>query len=328
MNDPSRQIQMLMAQIEVVEHKVSSLESFNDTYDVDSPPSSTTLQFYVNQLVQVQASSDAAFVALSALMSKEEEGDELQRRNTKINDRLSMVISVLLDRLDKANAISNRNHSGGTTTSRIKIEPIKIPDFHGEWLSFRDKYRALIHDNKEFSKVIKFTYLQSYVKDKNAPASLKGSATEDGYDDAWKDVLNQYDNDRKLVRSLFDTLMKIKHMSDETESEMTRVKNEAQTCVDSIKRIEACEDPFSAIIAHTILFRMDNHSRDLFETRNENKIPTWESLSEFLTERSKTLGNCVTSKTTIKHSTGVLQKQNVKAHSAQMNKRSAITCFV
>lgn len=318
---------MLIKQIHDVEVKISALKGFNDGFDAESPPSATTLQYYVNQLMQIQSSADAAFATLHSILDEDNETEELESKQTAVNERISLSLSVLLDHLDKANASNKVEKSNDSANSKIKLESLKIPEFHGdptEWISFRDKFKALIHDCKDFTNVVRFSYLQLYLKDKNAPASLKRSATDDGYIDVWKDVCNQYDNDRNLIRSLFDALLKVKHMSDESENEMKRVRNELQACVDSISRIESCTDPFSAIVAHIGLFRMDSHSRDLFETKNENQIPVWKHLSEFLDQRSKTLGNCVVtpksysknfSSSTVKQ--GISSKPQVKIHTVQ-----------
>lgn len=269
------------------------------------------------------------------------ETEILTADHTAIEVRITNELKRLLERLDFAHAAAKTANQNDSQMSRAKMEPLKIPEFHGdptEWTSFRDKFKALVHEKTYYTNVEKFSYLQVYLKDKKAPAVIRGPATEAGYESAWKSVCDQYDNDRNLLRSLFDTLLKTKNMSEESESEMIRVRNEIQAVVDAVARIPSCTKPFEALIAHIGIFRMYSKSRDHFETKNDNKIPLWDDLSSFLDARSKTLAICAaapkfqqkTAASTSKNSNSTPafkptnSKGNPSAHVAQTGKK--ITC--
>lgn len=303
----STQIKFCKKQISDIDTKLKALKTFNNDYDTSNPPSTTIMNFQVNKIVQLHTQSDEIFASLHSMLTLEDEiklHDEMQ---VQFNQQFESELSVLLDRQSNAVAADRIVKF----ESHVKIESIKIQEFNGNptaWPTFRDKFKALIHESPKFSKVAKFTYLDSYIKDKHAPASLRAPATEASYDNVWKDVCNQYDNNRILLRCLFDDLLKVKNMSDATENEMKRVKNEIQSICDSLKLMKDLSNLFDALIAHIALYRVDNYSRDLFETICKDKVPVWNELSEFLDQRRRTMANCssitkVQTKSTTKTST-------------------------
>lgn len=81
------------------------------------------------------------------------------------------------------------------------------------------------------------------IKDKNAPACIKSaSATEEGYEDAWKTVLKTYNNDRLLLQTVFESVMNIKS-NDENPAEMQCLSTEIQSCADFVRRINGSKIP-------------------------------------------------------------------------------------
>lgn len=286
-------IEIFASDLEEAQLKLESIEVFIAMCNPNSLPSVGALQHRMTQTSQIELNIDTAVKSLKRLHNAESQVKvDLEDKKRAIDKRIGNVYTFLLDAID-AQKVNERRSSHDITSFRTKLEPIKVPEFHGdprEWISFRDRYVALIHDNREFSKVVKYTYLQLYLKDKNAPASVRtGKPSEAGYDNAWKDVLNKYNHERLIIQHLFDAIMKIKSMSDESSSEMQRVLTEIQSCIDSLRQLESHPDLFGAFIAHIALFRLDKHSRDLYETANKTTIPTWKTVAEFLDDRSKTL---------------------------------------
>lgn len=344
-NDDStniQQIKLLEMELSDADGNLKNVETFiagRDMLTASSPIS--LVKFRANQLASIDECIDRTIKKLKILAESEERAAQLVANKANFDQRIGDAyefVFTLIDRdasenIFRQGAANNNNRSA----AKIRIESVKIPDFYGEareWLSFRDKFIALIHNNSDFAKVIKYTYLQQFIKDKNAPASIRNSpATEEGYDSAWNDVLKKYNNDRLLVQSLFDAILKIKSMTDENGSEMQRILSEAQSCIDSMRRIESCEDLFGAFMAHIVLFRLDKHSRDLFETKNGREIPTWEILAEFLDDRSKTLDSLAANPRTpfnknpvIKSSPPTTSSKGMKSFHVQTTKSTCKMC--
>ncbi|XP_065073823.1 uncharacterized protein LOC135697895 [Ochlerotatus camptorhynchus] len=64
-------------------------------------------------------------------------------------------------------------HVAGAGLSRVKLPEIRLPTFSGplkEWVTFRDTFRSLIHNNPQLTDMEKFTYLRS---------SLNGEALQE-----------------------------------------------------------------------------------------------------------------------------------------------------
>lgn len=92
----------------------------------------------------------------------------------------------------------------------------KLPVFNGDftqWATFRDLFRTEVHENPNFSKAGKL---------KKSLNALGGSAkrsigdwriTDDqGYEDAWKALTRQYDNDYRTIRAHLQKIHELKPM--------------------------------------------------------------------------------------------------------------------
>lgn len=284
----------LISDVDDSDEKLNSIETFVQEIDQQNPPSISLLQHRSNQLGQIEINIGNVTRQMRSLTPHQSEQVKLKLDKTDSDSRISKCYTVLFQLIDSSNAKLIKSHESHKANSQVKLEAVKIPEFNGdprEWISFRDKFIAVIHNNDDLSKVIKFHYLQSAITDKNAPACIRSAPpTENGYDDAWKTLLETYNNDRLQLQSTFDSILKIKSMTDENPHDLQNLHSQVQSCLDTINRMGIKEDDrFSALIAHLTLSRLDKHTRDLFETSNDRKIPTFEALAEFLDARRKTL---------------------------------------
>lgn len=74
-----------------------------------------------------------------------------------------------------------------TTDHQVTLPKLSIKPFNGEvciWQEFWDQYEAAIHDNQDFSKTERFTYLKSYLVGSAARAVAGLKITDSNYDTA------------------------------------------------------------------------------------------------------------------------------------------------
>ncbi|CAG9562855.1 unnamed protein product [Danaus chrysippus] len=105
-------------------------------------------------------------------MLDEDTSKQMQERefNENIFFRLSAEAQSLIDFFENKNKIESSSNKS-RPDCHLKLPPIKITPFNGEankWLSFRDTYVSLVHNNETIDDVNRFHYLKTYLE---GPAS-------------------------------------------------------------------------------------------------------------------------------------------------------------
>jgi len=83
------------------------------------------------------------------------------------------------------------------TNSVSHLPPIKIPPFSGkldEWETFRDRFVALIIDNKELTAFSRMHFLASSLTGSALDTIRSVLVTADNFEIAWEILLSRYDN--------------------------------------------------------------------------------------------------------------------------------------
>lgn len=280
----------LQAQIDAVIHAFYEFKFFITNESNDQVPASE-LKFRMKDLQQVQHQFLDLWSKMYALQDDtEKELWKLER--AKFNTDFYKTMSWFDARVNPAaSSGAGTTPRAPRTTTEPKLPKIELPTFDGQpvnWVSFRDSYKALVHDVTTISKAIKFRYLKSSINDKFSPIKHL-LESEDGYEDAWLAVLDYYDDERRIADSHFAEMLNVKPMEAENHDELQRVLNDFSLHTASLERMKDVKTLYSAFLAHLVLQRLDNHTRDLWETENCGDIPLWKDLQQFLKDRRKAL---------------------------------------
>lgn len=200
--------------------------------------------------------------------------EDLITANQKFQDNYSDVINWF------EHEIALRNKSSPSSSEhpnpRLQLPSFDLPKFDGATelsMNFRDTFKSLIHDNNQLSSSTKFRYLKMSITDKFSPVSHL-SETDDGYDDAWKIVLGKYDDKRKMMERHFQALISAKKMQSEDAA---------------LDRLLPPEELLKAFVAHLLLRRLEQQTRNVIETESQLEILQWNDLSKRLEKRIKVL---------------------------------------
>ena len=209
-----------------------------------------------------------------------------------------------------------------TQSVNVRLPTIELEKFDGspdKWVTFRDSFKSLIHNQLSLSGSTKFRYLKTTITDKHSPITHL-LETDDGYGDAWNAVLAYYDDKRRILDGHFGAMLTAKRMTGETHEELQRITNDFTLNTASIERMYDKDFLYDALVAHLVIFRLDNHTRDLWETVNKNQVPSWPDLQKFLQERRKTLSTMPAPKVNPKQ---VTSTKNLSSTSNKSNWRSS-----
>jgi hypothetical protein len=128
---------------------------------------------------------------------------ELQFKYNRITSRLEKFSSFL-------EIEDNKNSNLSESNPQVKLPNIQLPSFSGsftEWITFRDTFLSLIHNNNSLTKIEKFHYLKSSVKSTASQTIEHLTPSDSNYESAWSLLTSRYENKRLItqhhVRALF-----------------------------------------------------------------------------------------------------------------------------
>ncbi|XP_055584992.1 uncharacterized protein LOC129737855 [Uranotaenia lowii] len=179
-----RQIVLLM---DSVDRFIQNYEPERDECQISSRLEA--LEPVFDEFHEVRSKIELIFYESEEMKAKELYGDakdEAEAQREEENDMLLLsfedrffqlkgALSKLQQKRERAPNDDNSFHHQGHASmgSRVKLPEIRLPSFSGklrEWISFRDSFQSLIHNNDQLAPIEKFSYLRS---------SLSGEALEE-----------------------------------------------------------------------------------------------------------------------------------------------------
>ncbi|CAB0029097.1 unnamed protein product, partial [Trichogramma brassicae] len=124
--------------------------------------------------------------------------------------------------------------------NRAKLPQIIIGDFSGDiqdWVRFRDTFKEMVIDRPNLPNIFKMNYLRTYVKGEAAELLREIPSGVEHFANAWKVLLNHYDNTRLLINKLLESLMSMPAMVDNSASELMRVLNGTRNILQALKAL-------------------------------------------------------------------------------------------
>ncbi|XP_055604853.1 uncharacterized protein LOC129753077 [Uranotaenia lowii] len=219
---------------------------------------------------------------------REEENDKILQQ---FDDRYFAIRGDLL-RLqgDKdalgVNTTSNQSQSASGNTSRVKLPEIRLPSFSGtirEWVTFRDSFRSLIHDNEHLTKMDKFTYLRSSLHGDALKEINNIELSEANYDVAWKMLEVRYENKKLIVKAHLDALFALEPLKKENYDGLNFLISEFEKNLMMLQKIGEPTESWSTILVYMLCARLDSATLRQWETHYGSKeVPTYEELLLFL----------------------------------------------
>jgi hypothetical protein len=119
------------------------------------------------------------------------------------------AIATAIESYDKTKVAATNNNQNSTAiqshqNSKINLPVIQIPEFSGhfeKWLSFRDVFQSLIHNNNNLNSIEKMHYLKSSLSGDALHTIENLAISGANYDEAWSLLEKRYGNERLIVQA-------------------------------------------------------------------------------------------------------------------------------
>lgn len=103
--------------------------------------------------------------------------------------------------------------------SKVKLPEIRLPSFEGklkEWVSFRDSFCSLIHENRQLTDIDRFSYLKSALSGEALLEIESVELSSANYSVAWKALESRYENKKLIVKAHLDALFAVEGLKRES----------------------------------------------------------------------------------------------------------------
>lgn len=183
---------------------------------------------------------------------------------------------------------------GETTPIRTKLPPLSIPKFAGnynDWTSFKDLFKALVHDNVHLTTIEKHHYLKTSLSGEAEQLLKHFALTEANYDKAWSTLESRYNNKRMIVTTIISRLLNQKKMNIECFKSLKEILDTTKECLNSLDNIGVDTSTWDAIIVHLVVSKLDLETHKQWEQSlgSSQDIPTFTILSLFLENRFRSM---------------------------------------
>ena len=213
---------------------------------------------------------------------------------------------------------SSQNSSNGNVP-QPRLPKIQLIQFDGNlenWVTFRDTFCSLVHNNNTIGNIEKFHYLLSVLSGPALQVVKTLPISSDNYDVVWSSLIERYENKRALATRYLDKIFNFKPLCSES---INGLNSFIETFQDSIKALEMLKlDNLTGFLLFYIGFRnLDSTTKRYFEQKlNKNDIPTFDILLEFLSSQIRVLemssDSKALNKTNFKNNNNILQNSRTK----------------
>ncbi|XP_054706729.1 uncharacterized protein LOC129216539 [Uloborus diversus] len=213
----------------------------------------------------------------------EKDLDELELKTEELEVRIYTFLSTHEE---------NNSTNESKNNALVRLPELSISKFAGkieEWNNFKMQFNSIINSNNQLSDVHKLQYLQS---------CLVGEAkhlmsAEDTYDSLFKALEERYENERIIVETHVNSILKYSKIQQQSTKELRHLIDTINKNIRALQVLKYERNYLSDILLiNIILEKLDIESRKQFELNASSKeVPKLEELLSFLEKRCQVLDN-------------------------------------
>uniref|UniRef100_A0A182XPW8 Uncharacterized protein n=1 Tax=Anopheles quadriannulatus TaxID=34691 RepID=A0A182XPW8_ANOQN len=145
----------------------------------------------------------------------------------------------------------------------LRVPKIELPTFDGDhtkWLSFRDRFIAMIDASAELPSIAKLQYLLSSLKGDAALPFEHTPLTADNYSVTWAALLKWYDNARLLIREYYRKLHYLPGVQSVCVDKLTHLVDEFSRFVNVLVKLKEPVDSWDTPLSNMLLMKLNRET--------------------------------------------------------------------
>lgn len=172
-----------------------------------------------------------------------------------------------------------------------RLPAIELVSFAGDirsWPLFYASFKTTVHDNPSLSDAEKLYYLLGKLSGKAKSICSGISPTADNYNVIIQTLIDKYEDKRMLASAYMNQLFDFKPLNNATANSLESFNDQFVSAVRALNnlKIDNMQDLF---ILHVALKKLDSETVRAFETSVGSRIPSFDELVQFVTNRTKVL---------------------------------------
>lgn len=211
---------------------------------------------------------------------------------------------------------------------------MKLPSFSGDyqsWTEFKHLFTSIVSSSQQLSNIEKLHYLKNSISGSAANIISGLPMTEETFNEAWEKLVQKYENKRKLIFSHVTNIMTDIKPSRNTSTSvhLNALVDQVDTALRAIRLLNQSTENWDVLLIHQVVKQLDDITRERWESSLENNqiMPTYAQLKEFIVVRIRTLENLEPSSTSQRSSQSTpINKPSTKAAVSNITTSSKYTC--
>jgi hypothetical protein len=225
--------------------------------------------------------------------------DKLKRKREEIKQRLARTFKFVEDFTSDQNINSIKTRENAVRDAldefnkvQEQIEDnlpvIQIPEFSGhfeKWLSFRDVFQSLIHNNNNLNSIEKMHYLKSSLSGDALHTIENLAISGANYDEAWSLLEKRYGNERLIVQAHIRKILNSPTINKCTAASLRQLSDDVRSNLAALKALNRPVQHWDDILVTIIPDKLDFHSNREWQGKLGNEMPDSKTLLDFLESR-------------------------------------------
>ncbi|XP_075150683.1 uncharacterized protein LOC142224783 [Haematobia irritans] len=253
-----------------------------------------------NKLVMFEQELTDAVISDSTIFSLEVHREELKSIWSTIKGLYDKCIHQLdSEERDRGQSKEDKSAEDNEADSdsddgNPDLDTCDTESFRGDyqsWPSFRDMFSAIYIRNSSLSKVQKLFHLRKKTEGEAYDIVKKCPLTNSGFDIAWSNLKDRFENKRMLVHSQLRLLFNLNTVSAESSEDIKCLQRDINSCISSLRMYDIDVSSWDAIFVYVCSTKLPRATLSLWEQSIKNKkdLSKWEDLDCFLSSRYQTL---------------------------------------
>ncbi|XP_075162761.1 uncharacterized protein LOC142235393 [Haematobia irritans] len=202
--------------------------------------------------------------------------------------------SVLTSTAHSVNQTPHQVEDIRTNDHRLRLPPCTTEIFKGDylsWPSFRDMFTAVYIDCRSITAVERLFYLRQNTQGEALEIVKKSPLTHEGFEMAWNNLKDRYENKRILVNTQLKILFNLTPVRSETAHDIKKLQRDINNCMTSLNLYGIDIDSWDPIFVFLCSSRLPVTTLSLWEqtVREKTEVSRWADLDNFLTARFQSL---------------------------------------
>jgi hypothetical protein len=248
------------------------------------------------------------------------------------------AIATAIESYNKTKAAATNNNQNSTAiqshqNSKINLPVIQIPEFSGhfeKWLSFRDVFQSLMHNNNNLNSIEKMHYLKSSLSGDALHTIENLAISGANYDEAWSLLEKRYGNERLIVQAHIRKILNSPAINKCTPASLRQLSDDVQSNLAALKALNRPVQHWDDILVTIIPDKLDFHSNREWQGKLGNEMPDSKTLLDFLESRYQHVASITASSAnqTSQEKSGQNKssKHQSSSNSVIINKQSCAFC--